>query len=506
MVGRRRDGGGLAPAVAIAVLLTALSACAAPAAEVERPTGDVVAVAPIPGPGSGSPPAGVVRVAYPDQPSGFLDLRHDDAAAADLVALWGLPLFRIDPHGQLAGGLVGEWEEATSHDGGWHVDLRLGEGRWSDGSAVTAGDVVATIESLRDGPRGPELSPLTSVTAVDDRTVRLAFAAPYARWWALLDGVGVLPVSVLAGPGVAAYEDDIPAAGGWFSLEEHVPGFRTSFVANPDGPLGPPGVERVEVLVVPRYEAALGMLRRGDVDVVMGYLALNAVERARRVEEVEAAAPIGGTTVGVWWRRDGPLGAAGAAPRRRALASAMDVSQLVEGLLGPAGATAASIVPGAGPGAAPSSGDPPPDVGEPVVVLPRWAEATAFTARALQRDLRSVEGGMSLVAEDTPDVIELARASGDGVLTARRIGPWPTLLGTVHNTELALAADAGGPGSAAFEAGLTRAAADALVRPLYRIGVAHAWSRELAGMRPSGWPGLGFWDAGAWTLGRSGGP
>ncbi|MBW3618879.1 MAG: hypothetical protein KY461_01425 [Actinobacteria bacterium] len=501
--GRQRGSGGTAGFVVLAAL-SLLAACSAPSAEVERPPTEAAELAAVPLAAQRSP-AGVVRVAYPDEPAGFLDLRHDDAAAADLGAIWGLPMFRVDPHGQLAAGLVAHWETSSAPDGGWRIELALREGRWSDGSAVTAADVVATLEALRAGPRAAELAPLTSVTAVDDRRVQLGFRMPYGRWWSLLDGVGVLPATVLAGSGPDAYADDIPVAGGWFSLGEHVPGLRTSFVANPDGALGAPGVERLEVLVVPRYEAALGMLREGEVDAVLGYLALNPVERARRVDDVQAAAPIGGTTVTLAWRPAGPLGAPAAAPRRRAIAAALDVSQLVEGLLGPSGAPASSVVPGAAPGATPSD-DPVADVGEPVVVLPRWQEATAFTARALQRDLRTAGGGMALVGEVTPDVVGLARSTGDGALVARRAGPWPTLVGSVHDPALALAGDAGGPGSAALSDALAGAAEDALVVPLYRIGVAHAWSDALIGVRPSAWPGLAFWDAGAWAVAVPGGP
>lgn len=471
-------------------------ACAAPRAEV-RPGGaasvDVAAVPPLPT----RVPDGVVQVVHPREAAGFLDLAGDDPAAGDLTALWGLPLFRVDPHGQLTPALVADWEVGAD-GGGWQVALELRPGRWSDGREVTAGDVVATFEALRDGPRAAELAPLTAVSAIDDHRVALRFAAPYARWWALLDGVGVLPAHVLAGDGLAAYERSVPVSGGWFAVEERVPGLRTTFVAHPDGPLGPPGVARIVVSVAPRYETALGMLRDGEADVVLGYLALNPVERAQRVEGVQAEAPLGGTTVALRWRPDGALGAPEAADRRRAIARAIDVSQLVEGLLGPAGEVATAMIPGEeGPAAPPPSTT---DVGSPVVVLPRWSEAVAFTARALQRDLRAAGGGMQLVSEESPAVVALARTSGDGGLVVRRGGSRPTFVGVLHDTELARAGDAAGPGSGPFADALAGAARDALVQPLYRIGVLHAWSPEVEGLRPSAWAGLAFWDAGAWTV------
>lgn len=490
--------------VLVAVAVLSLAACAAPRAEVQpvdRAAVDLSAGAALPE----RVPAGVVRVAVPDGPASFLDLRGDDPVAADLAALWGLPLFRYDPAGQLVPALVEDWE-IVADAGGWGVELHLRPGRWSDGSAVTAGDVVATLAALRDGPRAAELAPLVEVGSVDEHRVRLRFDRPYARWWALLDGVGVLPAAVLARDGLAAFDAGIPVAGGSFVLDEHVPGLRTSFTAHTDGPLGAPVLERVEVLIVPRYEAALGMLRRGDADVVLGYLALNGVDRAGRLDGVEAAAPVGGTTVALSWRPDGRMGGADALDRRRAVAAAIDVSQLVEGLLGPAGEPAASVVPGVdGPASrvAPGAGV---EVGQPTVVLPRWAEAIAFTGRALQRDLRSAGGGLELIAEPVPEFVLAARASGDARLSALRTGPAPSFVGTTTDRELALAGDAAGPGSVPFADAVTRSRADALVLPLYRIGVLHAWSSEVQRIRPSSWPGLAFWDAAAWTLGSSAPP
>jgi ABC-type transport system substrate-binding protein len=483
------------------LLLLLLAACSVPAPEVRAPTAAEVdvAAAPLRAP---RVPTGTVRVAYPDPPAGFLDLTGHDPAATDLAALWGLPLFRTDPAGQLAPGLVERWELVETDAGDWTVELTLRGGSWSDGAPVVAEDVVATLTALREGARARELAPLTAAAAAGERLVRLTFDRPYARWWALLDGVGVLPARVLGEFGTAAYADEVPVSGGWFAVAEHVPGLRTIFVAHPDGPLEAPGVERLEVLVVPRYETALGLLRNGEVDAVVGYLALNAVERTARVAGVEAEAPIGGTTVGLRWRADGPLGDADAAARRRAVGAAIDVSQLVEGLLGAAGEIATSPVPGVeGPGGRAPAAETVA-VGEPVVAFPRWQEALAFTARAIQRDLRIAGGGLSLRAEPPPEVVDVVREEVDGGLLAWRTGPRPTFAGTVQDATVAVAADAAGPGTPAFAEALEQAAEDALVLPLYRVGVAHVWSPVLANVRPSAWSGLGFWDAGSWTVTR----
>lgn len=487
------------PAKLVAALLLLVSmACTTVDAQVPRPVGPPVEVGAAVTPVDRSP-SGTVTVAYPDEPAALLDVRGDDAAASDLAALWGLPLFRIDPAGQLAAGAVEHWD-VVDDDAGWAVEVRLRGGRWSDGRAVGADDLVATLRAVREGPRAAELAPLVDVRAVGERTARLVFDRPYTRWWAVLDGVGVLPAHVLGPLGLPAYAEAVPVSGGWFTVEDRVPGLRTTFRAHGDGPLGAPGVERVEVLVVPRYEAALGMLRDGEVDLVVGYLALNGVQRARRAGAAEAAAPLGGTTVSLRWRPDGPLGGPDAAARRRSIGAAIDVGQLVEGLLGPAGEVATAPVPGvAGAPREPAPGERVP-VGEPVLALPRWQEALAFTARAVQRDLRTAGGGASLRAEPSPELVAISRGVADGALVPVRTGPRPSLGPAVADEEVARAADAAGPGTPAFAEALEAAATDGLVWPLYRVGVTHAWSSTLVGVRPSSWLGLAFWDAGAWSV------
>lgn len=451
-----------------------------------------------PRPGDRVPaPRGSVTVAYPAEPASFLALASDDPAATDLLSLWGLPLFRVDPAGQLLPGLVAGWEVVA--DQPWTVALDLRDGRWSDGTPVRAADVVATIDALAAGPRAAELGPLVSAAAVRPRVVHLAFDRPYARWPFALSGVGVLPAAVLADGGLEAFEDDVPVSGGAYRLADHERGRELRFVASPGGPLGSPRTGEVRVLIVPSYETALGLLQDGAVDAVLGHLALNPVERALRVAGVDAAAPIGGTWVGLRWRGEGPLGSADEAPRRRAIARAIDVSQLVEGLLGPAGAAASSPVPGipAPPRTSDAGGTA---IGRPTIVLPRGHEALSFTGRAIQRDLEVAGGGLHLVSVPAPAFAREAATTRDGALAIFRSEPRPSLTPWVPDSATALAADASVPGTEASANGLAAVSEASLVTPFYRAGVAHVWREELTGFRPSAWPGLAFWSVGDWRL------
>ena len=489
----RRVGGLAALAV---TLIAAVSACggveplALPQPE-ERSTPPAATPEP-------ATPQGTVSVAYPDVPAEWHGARGDDLAATDLAALWGLPLYRYGPDGVLRPGLVEQFTIDGSQ-GAWAVEFTLREGEWSDGTPVTADDVVATVEVLRAGPREAEFAVIQAARAVDDRIVRMEFEAPYPRWPHLLSAApGVLPAHVLAEVGLDPYVDAVPVSGGWFRLEQFDPGRSARFVAHDTGPLGAPHLEAVEIAFTPSYETALGLLDRDRVDAVAGHLALNPVGRAERLEGVEAAAPLGGTMVVLEWDRDIDPAV------RRSISSVIDVSQLVEGLLGDSGEVATSPIPGVD-GPWPAEGRSSPEqrqIGTLKVLLPRWHEVTGFTSRALQRDASVLEGSFEIVSLETPDFVTSAREEADLVLRIRRTGPRPPLAALAEEVtpELRAADAATVPGARRAQPGLEQLFEEALFRPLYRAGVAHAWDPELDRIRPSAWPGILFWNAGEWRL------
>lgn len=441
------------------------------------------------------PPEGEVVVAYPDEPSTFLGPVGREPAVDDLAALWGLPLFRLDDAGQLRRGLVEDFEVLGDGADGWQVRLNLREGSWSDGSAVDAPDVVATLQARKQ--EAPEHFGLLTAVAADGDDVVVTFDGPVASWPSLLIEAGtMLPSEVVAGQ--VDYDRSVPVSGGWFRLAEYEPGLHLEFEAHPDGPLGPPGLARLEVLFVPGYETALGLLDRGDVDVVLGHLPINGVARATELDGVTAAAPLGGTTVSLEFRDEGALGGVELAERRRGVAETLDVGELVEGMLGPAGAVAQTVWPQVDFGA-----DPP--VGELreglhlELLVPGGGEVTGFTARALERDLVSRGMTMDVVSEPAPRFARILGVERDVALTIRRTPPRPSLSRFTSEVDPARAGDAAALGEPAVMAGLAAVAAEARVVPLYRVGVLHAW-KGVDGVRPSSWVGAGFANAGDWVV------
>lgn len=449
-------------------------------------------------------PSGTVRIAYPDEPVTWHPASVGSLGAIDLAALWGLPLYRVDEHGQLRAALAaGARIEPGAAGEPWAVEIDLRQGTWSDGRPVVAQDVVATLEVMRATRYGPTLEPLSSAAAIDDHTVRLEFDRPYGRWpYLLAGGLSVLPAHVLATDGLEAYADDIPVSGGPFRLEAYDRALRASFVATDGSPLGTPGLERVEVYFTPSYETSLGLLRDHRVDAVMGHLALNPIDRAHRVQGIHAAAPLGGTTASVRWQPS-----AGELDVRIAARAAVDVTQLIEGLLGSAGGALTSTIPDHdGPWTPRGTGRTDALDGLSLdLLVPDHQEVPAFTARVLQRDLRGAGAELALVRVPSEDLVGSDARSADGALLMHRDLPRPSQLartpaGSSEDTaSLLMAADAAASNLSPEVAAATDAIhAEAFDLPLYHVGVTHAWRAELGGVRPSAWPGLAWWDVASW--------
>lgn len=161
---------------------------------------------------------------------------------------------------------------------GTRLTYRLRDGlRWSDGTPLTAADVVFTYRLLADPEAGLPLSYVTermdSVTAHGDTVVSFHFRRRYPGM--LFDtGVGVLPRHVYGDlpPAAFAGRADLPAAGrdravvsGPFTLAEWRRGDRIVLVRNPAAPTAPV-LDTVVVRVLPEETTRLAELRAGGVD------------------------------------------------------------------------------------------------------------------------------------------------------------------------------------------------------------------------------------------------
>jgi hypothetical protein len=474
-----------------ALLLAACGATVEPAAPAPvRPASpEIAATAP-----SAAEPAGAVRVAVPEAPTSWLPLDGAAPVLGDLAALWGLPLYHLDAAGQPRPALV---ESASVEANGREVRLVLKEGSWSDGEPVTGHDLAATVEALRE-EGDPAATAVEEVVVEGDHEARLVLDAPTRTWPGLLGRVGVLPAHVLDDGGLQA-AGRLAVTGGPFRLVEHQAGLVSRFAAHPDGPLGPPALEAVDAVVVPSFDTALGLLRDGELDALIGHLALRVPERVAGLDggpDLASAAPVGGTTVTLRWHPDGALGA----EERRGVAGALRLLQQVDALdLGSPVTTPVPGMPLAVRDADPSSSDDVDDV-EASLSLQREQEMLSLTANLVEAQVRGGDGRLRVERLSTPE--DQRRSSEyDGRLTVRRDDPWTPLASWYRGTppdRLRVGDAAPSLAEEPATQALQVLEEQAWETALYRPRVAHVWRADLHGVAPSSWPGAGFTSAARW--------
>jgi hypothetical protein len=493
--GRRLRGApcrlALLSGVALAVLGCGRAAPLAPPAVEEPPRAQVTEARPAP-----LDPTGELVVAVPAEPTAWIVPEGDDVAAADLAAVWGLPLYRLDAAGRVVRALAVADEVSAD---GRSVTIDLGSGSWSDGTPVVADDVVATVEALRDTALGHELDVVAAVVAEGPQRVRFDLEQPTVRWPLLLGPTGVLPAHVLREGGLDAAAR-LEVTGGPFRLGEHEPGLGATFAAHERSPLGPPGLAELQVRYVPSYDVALELLGDRRLDVALGYLAVGAVRRADRLG-LAAAAPVGGTWVALRWRDGGDV----PAEQRRAVAGIVDVSEQVEGLaLGEE--LSVPFLAGRGEVDAPSAGLQGAleevDAVDATLVVRADEELLTLGGRLLEAQVRAREGRLQLRRERTPADVAVAREVGASLLVRR--DPVRPDLARDLDASAHPAARAADAAPAVTDPAVAEALGswfdEARVLPLYRPLVAHVWRREIVGMEPSAWPGLGFSSVTRWQF------
>ena len=166
----------------------------------------------------------------------------------------------------------------------WSADstelvFRIATGlKWHDGRPTTARDAAWTLNTARDAageyPRRRDLAGLASVTAPDDSTLALRFAAPSGRIPDVLTDLAIVPSHLLDsvprhGLRRAAWNRR-PVGNGPFKFVAHEPNRRWVFEANRDFPAelgGPPLLDRFVVAVVDEPTTKLAALTSGELDL-----------------------------------------------------------------------------------------------------------------------------------------------------------------------------------------------------------------------------------------------
>lgn len=284
---------------------------------------------------SPAPPAGLV-MALSSEPQSLDPRFGTDANSARLGDLLHAALTRSDTSASRVPEIASAWETPDPYT----VVFRLrADFRFADGTPVTAGDVKATYDAVRDSalasPKRASLALVSAIETPDARTVVMRLSAPFAPF---LDatGLGILPARL------AWRAEEVTVGAGPFRLVRALPGERLDLEPNPGYPAGPPRLGPLTIRIVPDEVVRALELRRGTLGFVQDAFEPEVLTwlRARRDLAVRQGP---GTSVHylAFNFRDRRL-----ADRRvrRAIALAIDRDRLVASVLGGAARPASGLL------------------------------------------------------------------------------------------------------------------------------------------------------------------
>ena len=245
--------------------------------------------------------------------------------ASDLTYFLARPvyrsLYRVTPNGAIEPDLVAS---ETPVRGGFEITLE--RAWWSDGTLITASDVVASVHRAVP-PSG--FAGLTA-TAIDRSTVRLR-ADVFGDW------VRHLAIGSFVLPDGKAGE----LASGPFQVARYVPGLEIVYEPNSSAVSDRPLLDRLKVQFISSVATMIELLDRGELDAAAIPSTINT---GARLDELQIAHS---HTKG-WETISLDLSEVSDVSLRADIAAAIDTSPIAEGLIREEGAALSPRVPDAG--------------------------------------------------------------------------------------------------------------------------------------------------------------
>lgn len=218
-------------------------------------------------------PGGNLIVGSIGEPTTFNPYWSQDSASSDVIGLVFDSLLGANDKAEPIPAMAEKYE--TSEDGlTWTFFLKKGL-VWSDGTPITAHDVVFSLDIPRqegyDGPRASSFAPIETLEAVDDHTVKIVLNKKEAKFVWTAGGYGILPKHILGEVPVAElggheFFKGPTVTSGPFKFSEWKAGEHLTFVRNDSYHEGAPFLEKVIYKIVPDQNALLAQLQAGDID------------------------------------------------------------------------------------------------------------------------------------------------------------------------------------------------------------------------------------------------
>lgn len=181
------------------------------------------------------------------------------------------PLVYLDQNLHAVPGLAKSWE--VSDDGLLYTFELNDKATFSDGTPVTARDVIFTLEKILD-PKSEavqitgsfEQLDMTRTKAIDAHTVAVAFKQPLATQLIRFVDVSVLPEHVYGKGDFRNDYNDIAVGSGPYKLVRHVPGKEIVVERRNDYWSERPHIQTVVFKVITDHNTAWNAVKLGDID------------------------------------------------------------------------------------------------------------------------------------------------------------------------------------------------------------------------------------------------
>lgn len=213
---------------------------------------------------------GTLRIATPYTVSSLDPIKSVAAGDIEVLGQMYSRLLRRTPDGKdVLPGLAEEWESSVD-ELTWTFSLR--EAAFSDGSPVTADDVVFSFLRLRDQKDSAypgAFQVIADVVAMDERTVQFTLDGPAAPFLGSTEqfNAGIVPRRVVEDLGDEEFGRN-PVTSGGFRVVEWRPNERLILEANPNYWREElPYLDGVEVIEVLRDPTRVSMIETGEADV-----------------------------------------------------------------------------------------------------------------------------------------------------------------------------------------------------------------------------------------------
>ena len=216
----------------------------------------------------GKDPSSVITRRLEGEPKTLNPLLTNTDPESIVAALVARNLLDYDESLNLIPGLAESIEDSGDH---LTYTVHLRDARWEDGTPVTSADVAYTLKALVDPKTPPtarrsNFDALKAVEAVDARTARVVFTAPYAYRKDAFN-LPLLPAALYAGKDIATNERNrSPLANGPYRLAKWDAGRAIELVRNTQYFGEKPPAERIVLRVVPETAPAFQGLLTGELD------------------------------------------------------------------------------------------------------------------------------------------------------------------------------------------------------------------------------------------------